>query len=184
MSVDLEDSQTSRVSSRSITIRSFARGVNKENKIDEENGDDDGKNEQLEQELVDDGVGIDNSTTTDNNNNNNVKDTDHFLPGTQTIYVRTWGCSHNNSDSEYMAGLLASEGYKVVLEDAKKESADLWLLNSCTVKNPSEQTFVNEIQKAQGNGKKVVLAGCVPQASQKDAKWNGLSTIGVSGMLF
>lgn len=35
------------------------------------------------------------------------------VPGTQTIYVKTWGCSHNSSDSEYMAGQLAAYGYKV-----------------------------------------------------------------------
>ena len=37
-----------------------------------------------------------------------------FTPGTQKIYLKTWGCSHNNSDSEYMAGQLASYGYKIV----------------------------------------------------------------------
>lgn len=58
--------------------------------------------------------------------------------GTQTIYVKTWGCAHNNSDSEYMAGQLAATGYHLT---DKKENADLWLLNSCTVKNPSEDTF-------------------------------------------
>ena len=29
------------------------------------------------------------------------------------MYVKTWGCSHNNSDSEYMAGQLASFGYRI-----------------------------------------------------------------------
>ena len=38
---------------------------------------------------------------------------DSVIPGTQCIYVRTWGCSHNNSDSEYMAGQLAAYGYKI-----------------------------------------------------------------------
>ena len=38
---------------------------------------------------------------------------DSIIPGTQKIYVKTWGCSHNNSDSEYMAGQLASFGYKI-----------------------------------------------------------------------
>lgn len=28
------------------------------------------------------------------------------IPGTQIIYMKTFGCSHNNSDSEYMAGQL------------------------------------------------------------------------------
>ncbi|VVC96448.1 unnamed protein product [Leptidea sinapis] len=61
-----------------------------------------------------------------------------ILESTQTIYVKTWGCAHNNSDSEYMAGLLAAHGYKLT-ED--KWQAQLWLLNSCTVKNPSEDHF-------------------------------------------
>ena len=56
------------------------------------------------------------------------------LPGKQNIYVRTYGCSHNISDSEYMAGLLADYGFKIV-DDI--QSAHACLLNSCTVKNPS-----------------------------------------------
>ena len=28
---------------------------------------------------------------------------DSVIPGTQKIYLKTWGCSHNNSDGEYMA---------------------------------------------------------------------------------
>jgi threonylcarbamoyladenosine tRNA methylthiotransferase CDKAL1 len=35
-------------------------------------------------------------------------------PGSASIYVKTWGCTHNNSDSEYMAGQLAAYGYKLV----------------------------------------------------------------------
>ena len=36
-----------------------------------------------------------------------------FIPGTQSIYIKTWGCSHNNSDGEYMAGLLGASGYSI-----------------------------------------------------------------------
>jgi threonylcarbamoyladenosine tRNA methylthiotransferase CDKAL1 len=78
-----------------------------------------------------------------------------FLPGQAIIFVKTWGCGHNNSDGEYMAGLLAAQGYTILLNDAEKNNADLWLLNSCTVKGPSEQTFINEIEKASKEGKKV-----------------------------
>ena len=42
---------------------------------------------------------------------------DSIIPGTQRIYVRTWGCSHNNSDGEYMAGQLAAYGYKITGQD-------------------------------------------------------------------
>ncbi|KAJ8306384.1 hypothetical protein KUTeg_016929 [Tegillarca granosa] len=84
--------------------------------------------------------------------------TDSYVPGTQKIYVKTWGCSHNNSDSEYMAGQLATYGYKII---------DLWLLNSCTVKSPAEDHFRNEIKKARELNKHIVVAGCVPQGQPK-----------------
>lgn len=59
-----------------------------------------------------------------------------------------------------MAGQLVQFGYNLTNQ---KDKADLWLLNSCTVKNPSEDTFRNDIQSGLNNGKKVVVAGCVPQ---------------------
>lgn len=34
------------------------------------------------------------------------------VPGVQTVYVRTFGCSHNQSDSEYMMGILQAYGYR------------------------------------------------------------------------
>ncbi|KAJ3130183.1 Threonylcarbamoyladenosine tRNA methylthiotransferase [Nowakowskiella sp. JEL0407] len=106
-------------------------------------------------------------------------DSTHFLPGKSSVYVKTWGCGHNNSDGEYMAGLLATQGYDIILEDSRRESADVWLLNSCAVKGPSEQTFINDIRKAKERGKKIVVAGCVPQGNQKGAEWKGLSIVGV-----
>ncbi|XP_057350148.1 threonylcarbamoyladenosine tRNA methylthiotransferase isoform X1 [Manis pentadactyla] len=101
---------------------------------------------------------------------------DSTIPGIQKIWIRTWGCSHNNSDGEYMAGQLAAYGYKIT-ENAS--DADLWLLNSCTVKNPAEDHFRNSIKKAQEENKKIVLAGCVPQAQPRQDYLKGLSVVGV-----
>jgi threonylcarbamoyladenosine tRNA methylthiotransferase CDKAL1 len=98
------------------------------------------------------------------------------VPGTQTVHVKTWGCSHNNSDGEYMAGMLQSYGYTVT---DKMEDAELWVLNSCTVKNPSESHFVTTIRQAKQAGKRVVVAGCVPQGDRKNRDLEGLSVIGV-----
>ncbi|EGV99226.1 CDK5 regulatory subunit-associated protein 1-like 1 [Cricetulus griseus] len=102
------------------------------------------------------------------------------IPGIQKIWIRTWGCSHNNSDGEYMAGQLAAYGYKIT-ENAS--DADLWLLNSCTVKNPAEDHFRNSIRKAQEENKKIVLAGCVPQAQPRQDYLKGLSIIGFRELL-
>lgn len=78
----------------------------------------------------------------------------HGLPGTQKIFIKTWGCSHNNSDSEYMAGLLKAYGYEIVTNGL---TADLWLLNSCTVKGPSQSYLLNYVKSAKENGKKIVV---------------------------
>lgn len=121
------------------------------------------------------------------------------VPGTQTIFIKTWGCSHNSSDGEYMAGLLSHYGYKItgkiyfrkipycdfictlklhfIIDD--KTIADLWILNSCTVKNPAEDHFRNEITAGKKSGKFVVVAGCVPQGDQKSSFIQSLSVIGV-----
>ncbi len=50
-------------------------------------------------------------------------------------------------------------------DEQEKEAADLWLLNSCTVKGPAEDHFRNAVIAAKSKGKKVVVAGCVPQGS-------------------
>uniref|UniRef100_A0A182T5Z5 tRNA-t(6)A37 methylthiotransferase n=1 Tax=Anopheles maculatus TaxID=74869 RepID=A0A182T5Z5_9DIPT len=101
---------------------------------------------------------------------------DSVIPETQQIYMKTWGCAHNTSDTEYMAGQLAQYGYNLTND---KSSADLWVLNSCTVKNPSEDTFRNEIEAAHQAGKHVVVAGCVPQAAPRSDYLKGLSVVGV-----
>ncbi|XP_025023945.1 threonylcarbamoyladenosine tRNA methylthiotransferase, partial [Python bivittatus] len=67
--------------------------------------------------------------------------------------------------------------YIYISENAAE--ADLWLLNSCTVKSPAEDHFRNSIKKAQEGKKKVVLAGCVPQAQPRQDYLQGLSIIGV-----
>lgn len=57
--------------------------------------------------------------------------------------------------------------------------ADVWLLNSCTVKNPAEDHFRNAIEEGEKKGKCVVVAGCVSQAAPKTPYLKGLSIVGV-----
>lgn len=75
--------------------------------------------------------------------------------------------------------VLSANGYNVLLLDSDKDKAHVWLLNSCTVKGPSEQAFINEIRRAQTAGKVVIVSGCVPQANLSNKEWDGLSIIGV-----
>ena len=103
----------------------------------------------------------------------------NFIPEKITIYIKTWGCSHNMSDSEYMNGILSSSGYNVITNDNKRDIASLWILNSCTVKGPSEAHFLTLIRKAKLKNKYVIAAGCVPQGDKKINELNNISIIGV-----
>lgn len=98
------------------------------------------------------------------------------VPGTALLYMKTYGCSHNVSDSEYMEGILENYGYRFTKE---KENANLWLLNSCTVKDPSQAAFMHLVKKGMELGIGVVVAGCVPQA---DRKLKGLEKVSVVGI--
>ncbi|CAI9114911.1 OLC1v1015734C1 [Oldenlandia corymbosa var. corymbosa] len=98
------------------------------------------------------------------------------IPGTQTIYIKTFGCSHNQSDSEYMAGQLSAFGY--VLSD-NPDDADLWLINTCTVKSPSQSAMETLITRCKNAKKPLVVAGCVPQGSRDLKDLEGVSIVGV-----
>eukprot|EP00758_Cryptobia_borreli_P003836 Tbor_TRINITY_DN4009_c0_g1::TRINITY_DN4009_c0_g1_i1::g.11834::m.11834/K15865/CDKAL1; threonylcarbamoyladenosine tRNA methylthiotransferase CDKAL1 len=99
-----------------------------------------------------------------------------FPPGQGKVFVHTFGCGHNVSDGEYMAGQLADKGYTIT-DDFKY--ADCYLINSCTVKNPSEDHFVTMLKRARSTGKPVVVAGCVPQGDPENKEWADVSTVGV-----
>lgn len=98
------------------------------------------------------------------------------VPGDATVYVHTFGCGHNVSDSEYMSGQLFKAGYRITDEFS---AADCYLINSCTVKNPSEDHFVTLVRKAKATLKPVICAGCVPAGDPKGAEWRDVSVIGV-----
>ena len=100
-----------------------------------------------------------------------------IVPGTQKIWMKTFGCAHNVSDGEYMQGMLGSYGYKFV---DTKEEADLIFLNSCTVKNPSEMAVVNIVNSSKTRQIPVVMAGCVPQGDRNMDALSNISIVGIS----
>jgi threonylcarbamoyladenosine tRNA methylthiotransferase CDKAL1 len=81
------------------------------------------------------------------------------------IYIHTQGCSANRSDSEVMAGILQEKGHTFV---ERWEDADLIVLNTCTVKSPTEMKAYSLLKK--WKGKQVVVAGCIPQSDAEKLK--------------
>ncbi len=55
-------------------------------------------------------------------------------------------------------------GY-TLLPDGNRDAADLWLVNTCTVKSPSQSAMDNIISIGRALGKKLIVAGCVPQGA-------------------
>jgi threonylcarbamoyladenosine tRNA methylthiotransferase CDKAL1 len=102
---------------------------------------------------------------------------DQMIPGTQSVYVKTFGCSHNASDSEYMMGLLVEYGYKLVTDPFE---ADLIIINSCTVKNPSQEALMRMVFESKEIKKPVIVAGCVPQGDKYIVGLQDVSIIGIT----
>ena len=59
-----------------------------------------------------------------------------------------------------MAGLLKEARFEIVDDP---EEADVLILNSCTVKTPSENSLLKEIEKYKDSYKIIIIAGCVAQ---------------------
>lgn len=76
------------------------------------------------------------------------------------VFIKTYGCQANISDSEVMSGILKKDGYKLV--DSEK-SADIVIVNSCSVKNVTQDkvlSYINNISKS----KKILVGGCLTKA--------------------
>ncbi len=63
-------------------------------------------------------------------------------PRAGTVYVETYGCQMNVSDSELILGRLADAGYQAV--DAP-DQADVILVNTCAIRDHAEQRVVGRL---------------------------------------
>ena len=58
------------------------------------------------------------------------------------VYIETYGCQMNVSDSELMLGVLAREGYTAAAEPSE---ADVVLVNTCAVRDHAEQKVLSRL---------------------------------------
>jgi len=87
-------------------------------------------------------------------------------PGTQRVYLETYGCQMNVSDSEIVASVLRAHGYGLT---HTPEAADVVLLNTCAIRENAEQKVRHRLdyfrarkRKAQEHLKIGVL-GCMAE---------------------
>ncbi|MFT4698372.1 MAG: tRNA-2-methylthio-N6-dimethylallyladenosine synthase [Flavobacteriaceae bacterium] len=81
------------------------------------------------------------------------------------LYIESYGCQMNFSDSEIVASILAKEGYNTT---QNLEEADLVLVNTCSIRDKAEQTVRKRLEKYNAvkrlNSKmKVGVLGCMAE---------------------
>ena len=77
------------------------------------------------------------------------------------VFIKTYGCTYNQADSDSMRLLLEASGHEIV---EAENTADLVVLNSCAVKDATEQKI---LWKAAHTQKPLVVTGCLAQATPK-----------------
>lgn len=80
-----------------------------------------------------------------------------------TVYIETYGCQMNVSDTELMLGKLAATGYDAVQEP---NGADVILVNTCAIRDNAERRVVGrlaELKTHMKQGTIVGVTGCMAQ---------------------
>ena len=84
---------------------------------------------------------------------------------TRKLFIESYGCAMNFSDSEIVASILSDQGYNTT---QNLEDADLVLVNTCSIREKAEQTVRKRLQKYNAvksiNPKmKVGVLGCMAE---------------------
>src|SRR5258707_11924228 len=90
---------------------------------------------------------------------------DHNSGNKRKLYIESYGCAMNFSDSEIVASILQSEGFDTTSDIAE---ADLVFLNTCSIREKAEQTVRNRLNHINGLKKKkpdmmVGVLGCMAE---------------------
>ncbi|MFN8877062.1 MAG: tRNA (N6-isopentenyl adenosine(37)-C2)-methylthiotransferase MiaB [Gemmatimonadota bacterium] len=86
-----------------------------------------------------------------------------MLADRRTVFIETYGCQMNVSDSELMLGTLAAVGYEAV---DSPDGADVILVNTCAIRENAEQRVigrVGELKRSMKPGSIVGITGCMAQ---------------------
>ena len=80
-----------------------------------------------------------------------------------TVYIETYGCQMNVSDTELMLGKLTASGYDAV---AQPDGADVILINTCAIREHAEQRVmgrIGEMKSRMGRNTVLGVTGCMAQ---------------------
>jgi len=91
--------------------------------------------------------------------------TDNKKGNHKKLYIESYGCSMNLTDSEIVASILSEEGFNTT---HLLEEADLVLVNTCSIRDKAEQTIRKRLEKYNAVKKinpkmKVGVLGCMAE---------------------
>ncbi len=91
--------------------------------------------------------------------------TTHKKENTKKLFIESYGCQMNMSDSEVVAAILSKEGFNTT---QRLEEADLVLVNTCSIREKAEKTIRTRLQKYNAVKKinpkmKVGVLGCMAE---------------------
>ncbi|MBL6646366.1 MAG: tRNA (N6-isopentenyl adenosine(37)-C2)-methylthiotransferase MiaB [Flavobacteriaceae bacterium] len=100
-----------------------------------------------------------------NQYNGDVLAENNSTSGEKKLYIESYGCQMNFSDSEIVASILSDAGYATT---QKIDEADLVLVNTCSIREKAEQTVRNRLEHFNGVKKanpnmKVGVLGCMAE---------------------
>lgn len=90
---------------------------------------------------------------------------DQDTNNTKKLFIESYGCQMNFSDSEIVASILAKEGFNTTQQ---LEDADLVLVNTCSIRDKAEQTVRKRLEKYNAvkkinPGMKIGVLGCMAE---------------------
>src|SRR3989344_22782 len=87
------------------------------------------------------------------------------------IFIETYGCSANLNNSEIIKGLILQSGLELT---SNPELADVLIINTCIVKEPTEKKSEARILELEKLNKPLIIAGCMPDVRKNELQKNNL----------
>jgi len=85
------------------------------------------------------------------------------------IYIRVYGCTANQDDTDIIRGLINKEGYKLT---ENIDLAEIIIIVTCIAKSKTEAKITSKLKEiiVKYPEKKLIIAGCMPEAEYEICK--------------
>ncbi len=77
------------------------------------------------------------------------------------IHIKTYGCTLNHADSDIVRSAAVAAGMDIMDDD----SADVVVVNTCTVKAVTERKILERLARYSAIGKRIIVTGCMASSN-------------------